>query len=126
MQKISNYAERSQPPAGARVYRASEKMIISKDKTQIINDQYVSAIYIAGEGTTIRCEMSNGKPWNIGKYNSHKEAEIAINILTERMKKDNFVVVPSDEEVKTKINSNVCDYQRHHITGKKTKGHGGS
>ena len=42
-------------------------MIISKDKTQIINDQYVSAIYIAGEGTTIRCEMSNGKPWKRDK-----------------------------------------------------------
>lgn len=101
-------------------------MIISKDRTQIINTQYVSAIYIAGEGTTIRCEMSNGKPWNIGKYNSQKEAETAINILMERVKIDNFAVVPSDEEVKAKINTYADDLQRHHITGKKTKGHGGS
>ena len=101
-------------------------MIISKDRTQIINTQYVSAIYIAGEGTTIRCEMSNGKPWNIGKYNSQKEAETAISILTEKMKRDNFAVVPSDEEVKTKINTYVNDIQRHHIAGKKMKGHGGS
>lgn len=101
-------------------------MIISKDRTQIINTQYVSAIYISGEGTTIRCEMSNGKPWNIGKYNSQKEAETAISILTEKMKRDNFAVVPSDEEVKTKINAYVNDIQRHHIAGKKTKGHGGS
>lgn len=101
-------------------------MIISKDRTQIINTQYVSAIYIAGEGTTIRCEMANGKPWNIGRYNSKKEAETAINILMERMKKDDFADVPSDEEVKAKINTCTHDFQRHHITGKKTKGHGGS
>ena len=101
-------------------------MIISKDKTQISNMQYVSAIYISGEGTTIRCEMSNGKPWNIGKYNSQKEAETAINILTERMKRDDFAAVPSDDEVKARINLNADDYRQHHITGKKTKGHGGS
>lgn len=101
-------------------------MIVSKDKTQIINDQHVSAIYIAGEGTTIRCEMSNGKPWNIGKYNSNKETEVAINILTERMRRDNFATVPSDDEVRAKINMYATDCQRHHVSGKKTKGHGGS
>ena len=101
-------------------------MIISKDRTQIINDQYVSAIYISGDGATIRCEMSNGKPWNIGRYNSQEESETAINILMERMKKDSFAVTPSDEEVRAKINSNPDMYQRHHIKGKKTKGHGGS
>lgn len=101
-------------------------MIISKDKTQIINTQYVSAIYISGEGTTIRCEMANGKPWNIGRYNSQKEAETAMNILAERMKKNDFAAVPSDEEVKAKINNYADDLRRRHITGKKTKGHGGS
>lgn len=101
-------------------------MIISKDKTQIINDQYVSAIYISVDGMTIRCEMSNGKVWNICRYNSQKEAETAIKILTERMKRDNFAAMPSDEEVKARINANADVHRMHHVTGKKTKGHGGS
>lgn len=101
-------------------------MIISKDRTQIINDQYVSAIYISVDGMTIRCEMANGKVWNICRYNSQKEAETAMHILTERLKRDNMAYMPTDEDVKARINASADAYQKHHITGKKTKGHGGS
>lgn len=97
--------------------------IVSKDKRSIINLEQVTAIYIGSDGCSIKCDYKNNG-CQLGRYNSDKEAKKAIEIIAERIGKADICTMPDDNAVKAKMNLEGRNY--HHITGKKTKGHGGS
>lgn len=100
--------------------------IVSKDGMAVINTEQVSAVYISSETPNIRAETVNGKMWNIGRYDSRENAQAALGILAERIRsgKDMAVFVPHDRDIQA-IRAQE-DQKYHHMTGKKTKGHGGS
>lgn len=97
--------------------------IVSKDKKSIINLEQVTAMYIGSDGCSIKCDYKNNG-CQLGRYNSDKEAKKAIEIISESIGKVDVCVMPDDSAIKAKMNLEEQKY--HHITGKKTKGHGGS
>lgn len=99
--------------------------LVSKDKKAIINMQQVSCIYIGADACTIKADFENGRGCQIGRYASEKEALIAMEIITETMRRGEICAAPDDEAVRGRIRSSP-ESPWHHATGKKTKGHGGS
>ena len=59
-----------------------------------------------------------------GPYNSDQEARKAVEIVADSIGTMEVCYMPDDDSVKARMNLEEQKY--HHITGKKTKGHGGS
>lgn len=103
-------------------------IIVNKEHNEAYNLTHIVNIYIGSDGTSIKVSAGGTTRGGIlGKYNSFKETQLALEIMLERIKKADCEVLymPSDEEVSGRIKSTPADVY-HHITGKKTKGHGGS
>lgn len=100
-------------------------MLMVQDGTAVINTQQVEALYTTQDKRALRVELTNGKPWNVGRYGSTEEALAAVQIIFKQMSTGRETVqVPDDDTVRAFIVQNKQAY--HHATGKKTKGHGGS
>ncbi len=98
--------------------------IVNKDRTQIINMEHVTAIYIGADGCSAKADLINGKGCQIIRYNSHEEVVMALEMLGTSIGKTEVFFFPEDNKVQEKLRLEEQKY--HHITGKKTKGHGGS
>lgn len=98
--------------------------IVSKDRNSIVNTQQITSIYIGADGCTLKADFCNGKGCQIGRYNSEKQSQAAIEILANSIGKDEVCFTPQDNVVNAKIN--IGGTKQHHINGKKTKGYGGS
>lgn len=98
--------------------------ILSKDNRSIINMEQITVVYIGSDNCTIKADYQNGKGCQLGRYNSEEETKIAMSIIFESVGKTEICVMPTDEAVRAK--SNLREQKNHHISGKKTKGHGGS
>ena len=102
-------------------------LIVSKDYSEAYNLAHITNFYIGSDGTTIKASAGTTRGGILGKYNSFEETKTALKImLCEINKKDNQVVyMPNDNDVSTVI-KRTPEHKHHHISGKKTKGHGGS
>ena len=102
-------------------------LIVSKECSEIYNLAHITNFYIGSDGTTIKASAGTTRGGILGKYNSFEETKTALKIMLCRInKKDNEVVyMPNDNDVNTVIKS-TPECKHHHISGKKTKGHGGS
>lgn len=98
--------------------------IVSKDRKSIINTEQITSMYVGADGCTIKADFGNGKGCQIGRYNSEKECQIVIEIITGNFGKSNVCFMPESNAINAKLNTG--ESKPHHITGKKTKGHGGS
>lgn len=99
--------------------------ILCKDQRSIINMDQITTLYIGSDSCTIKADFQNGKGCQVGRYNSDVETIIALGMVFERVKKMETCKIPTDEDVRAKTN-NFSEQKNHHISGKKTKGHGGS
>jgi hypothetical protein len=98
--------------------------IISKDHKSIVNLALSTSVYVGADGCSLKADFENGKGCQIGRYNSDVEARAAIEIISANVGKTEICYMPSDETVRAKLD--VTERRQHHISGKKTKGHGGS
>ena len=98
--------------------------ILSKDNRSIINMEQITVVYIGSDNCTIKADYQNGKGCQLGRYNSEEETKIAMSIISESVGKTEICVMPTDEAVRAKCN--LREQKSHHVSGKKTKGHGGS
>ena len=98
--------------------------LVSKDKKAIVNMSQITSIYIGADGCTLKADFENGKGCQIGRYKSEKESQTAIQIISESVGKNEMFFMPQDDSINAKLN--LAEQKTHHITGKKTKGHGGS
>lgn len=98
--------------------------IVSKDKKSIINTEQVTSMYVGADGCTIKVDFGNGKGCQIGRYNSEKECQIAIEIIAGNFGKADVCFMPESNAINAKLN--LTEQKQRHISGKKTKGHGGS
>lgn len=98
--------------------------LVSKDKNSIVNMSQMTVVYLGSDNCTIKADYQNGKGCQLGRYNSETEARTAIDIVANSMGKTEVCFMPSDSAVNAKIN--IGEHKPHHISGKKTKGHGGS
>lgn len=99
--------------------------IVNKNKTQIVNLNQVTVIFIGADECSIKADFPTGKGCQIAKYESREAAIVAMEMLGKAIGRTDAFFFPSDEYLQTKILEQESR-QTHHITGKKTKGHGGS
>lgn len=98
-----------------------QMIIVSKNKDRIVNMSQVMSIFIASDGMTIKAAFQNGTVSQIGTYPS---AEDVIEMIGEAVGKTEIYFLPNDESVRAWQNTRQT--RNRHISGKKTKGHGGS
>ena len=98
--------------------------IVSKDKKSIINTEQITSMYVGANGCTIKADFGNGKGCQIGRYNSEKECQIAIEIIAGNFGRTDVCFMPESDAINAKLN--LGEQKQHHISGKKAKGHGGS
>lgn len=104
---------------------ANNMNIVSKGKKSIVNAEQVTSIYIGADGYTIKAEFVNGNGCQLARYDSEKQAQIAMEIIANRLgKADKICYMPELPEINAKVN--LEDQKQYHITGRKQKGHGGS
>lgn len=97
--------------------------IVSKERDNIINTSQITNIFAGGDGYTVKAAFANGSGCQIGRY-SRPVANKVIEMIGLAAGRTEVYFMPQDEEVDAKQNAEQTRY--HHITGKKTKGHGGS
>lgn len=98
--------------------------IVSKDRNSIVNMSQITVVYLGADNCTIKADYQNGKGCQLGRYNSQEAARIAIETIANSMGKSEVCFMPEDSSISAKLKLEEQKY--HHITGKKTKGHGGS
>lgn len=98
--------------------------IVSKDRNSIVNMSQMTALFVGADNCTIKADYHNGKGCQLGRYNSEAAAKTAIEIISNSVGKSDICFMPDDNAVNAKIN--LGEQKQHHISGKKTKGHGGS
>lgn len=98
--------------------------IVNKAKTQIINMDQVTALYVGSDGRSIKVDFGNGRGCQVTQYSTGEEAVEAIGQLAGAIGKTEVFFFPDDDKVRERLK--ISEQRYHHITGKKTKGHGGS
>ena len=99
-------------------------IIINKDDTSFVNYEQIENVFIGD--TSIKANLKSGKGMQLAKYNTIEDTKEAFKILIDRLRQNQLIVkMPTDEEVKTKIQL-TKDYIPRSLTGKKQKSHGGS
>lgn len=84
-------------------------------------------VFIGRDGNSVVLGLTNGQISKFKEYNTEQEASEAIAMLAEaiRLGKSELFEMPDSETVKNHIQRMPLK-KAHHISGKKTKGHGGS
>ena len=101
-------------------------LLMSKNKDSIVNLEYVENVYIGANGTSIKMISNSGNGSQLGAYTTSEETKMALNILSNRIKSnESLIEMPTEKDIQAYVVSLGIEKPRH-ITGKKTKGHGGS
>lgn len=99
--------------------------IVNQDHTEMYTCEHTAHIFTNQKDFTLRIVTGDTRAGKIGEYSCDAQVRVAFDMLAERIQTGKQVVyVPTEDEVKTRINAMGEKY--HHKTGKKTKGHGGS
>lgn len=99
--------------------------IITKNKRHIVNLSHVAEMFIGNDGVSIKINFDNGGRYELERYNSPRETETAMEMLCDAVGKVETFRLPTEKEIQAKL-VQTHDGIPHHITGKKSKGHGGS
>lgn len=97
---------------------------MSKDKKSIVNTEQITSMYVGADGCTIKADFGNGKGCQIGRYNSEKECQVAIEIIAGNFGKSDVCSMPESNAINAKLNFE--EQKQRHVSGKKTKRHGSS
>ncbi len=98
--------------------------IVSRDKKAIVNTDSTTVIYVGSDGITIKADFKNGRGCQMGRYDSLEECRKALEMMANVMGKVDVFQMPESEAIKAEVVRN--ETRHHHVTGKKTKSHGGS
>ena len=81
-------------------------MIVNKSENMIVNIQQITHMYVTSNTAIVAADLTNGGHTNLGQYNSMLEAQTALEMLIYRIGNvlGEIVPMPSDNEVKEKIN----------------------
>lgn len=101
-------------------------IIVNKERNDAYNVSHIINFYIGADGCSVKVSAGNTTRGGIlGKYNSYDDTKKAFEMLLEKIQKNDepIIYMPIDKDVLNRLQTNQA---YHHITGKKTKGHGGS
>ena len=97
--------------------------IVNKDKSQIINMDQVTALFIGSDECSIKVNFVTGQGCQVARYSSHNAAAAVIEQIGKSMNRSETFFLLDDNEVRALLEK---EEKWHHVAGKKTKGHGGS
>jgi hypothetical protein len=100
------------------------KFIVSGDGLTIINMDKVKNIFFGTEKRAVMALIENAASIPLLSVDTTKEGKAAIQIVAEKMQRNDIVFMPTPEEIKARIVQDSTKYT--HLHGEKTKGHGGS
>lgn len=100
-------------------------IIVSKEKNDAYNLDKAERIYIGHDNPVIKIVSGSTRAGNLGEYETFKKARKALEMALKDIELGRKLVtfMPDDDTVDAALNNKDC---YHHVTGKKTKGHGGS
>lgn len=101
--------------------------IVNKQRSETFNLSLATNIYIGATGCAIKIATGpTARGGILGEYDTYEETTAAFLMLIKGIEGEERVFrMPSDMEVREKNKAHQAE-KYHHITGKKTKGHGGS
>lgn len=101
-------------------------IVVSKEKTEAYNLDKAERIYIGFDKAVLKIVIGSTRAGNLGEYGSFEKAKKAFEILMQKASigRNEVIFMPDDSEVDAKLHE--IKQIAHHISGKKTKGHGGS
>ena len=101
--------------------------IMCKDKDSIINLDGAPCIFIGSDYITIKAIGTDGKSYNLGRYNGSPDANVAFEDLCRQLRNpsSNIIEVMTDDDVKATISRKKTERERA-SNGKKTVRRGGS
>ena len=101
--------------------------LYNKQKGYVVNVDEIRDIFQGRDQGTVAASLRSGYITKIATYDSDAEAKKAIEILVGQMatSRRSVLVMPEPEAVREKLRNEPTE-KMNHITGKKTKGHGGS
>ena len=102
-------------------------VIVSKDKTHIVNFNFVSEVFMGFDGCKINVNYSNGGGCMIDRYPSQESARAAMEMLCNAIGSTEKFNMPSDELAEKNIDRGGCSSSyRNGYHGAKPIRHGGS
>ena len=102
--------------------------ILNEQEGKIIDLENGNMVALGRDVKSISFFRGNGQITKIKEYETTKEAKEAIKMITESMNlgREEVYTLPDAEKIKSRIFQK-SDYEnKHHVSGKKIKGHGGS
>lgn len=102
--------------------------IFDKNRGYAVNSNEIKDIFKGRDKGVVTIGFTNGIVTKLAAYDTDAEAIKAIELIMKQMEvnKRCVIEVPGKENVKMALRSDNDQAEKHHITGKKTKGHGGS
>lgn len=102
--------------------------ILNEQEGKIIDLQNGNMVALGRDGKSISFFRGNGQITKVKEYETTKEAREAVKMITESMNlgREAVYTLPDSEKIKSRIFQSQDYENKHHINGKKTKGHGGS
>ena len=97
--------------------------IVNKDKSQIINMEKITVMFIGNDECSIKVNFTDGQGCQVARYSSHAAAVAVMEQIGKSMSHTEVFFLPDDNGALALLGK---DERWHHATGKKTKGHGGS
>lgn len=100
--------------------------VLNKNRTAIVKIDISGRIFV--RDNAVCYGRTDEKPSYLGEYESWEQAKMALKILFDTLKnpRSNAVEMPLEGDVRARVANITPEAERHHLTGKKTKGHGGS
>lgn len=98
--------------------------IISRNREAIINTDMINVIFVGSDGVTIKADFGNGRGCQIERYDSAEECRTAMEIVMDNFGKSDICRMPDKDFIAARLKER--ETRRHHPTGKKAKGHGGT
>lgn len=102
--------------------------LYSRKRGAIYNLNQVADIFIGRQGNTVSLGLNDGRTLVFEEYSTEALAREAVYMLAETIGhgKINVFAMPEESEVQQRLNNKYPDPEKYGISGKKTKGHGGS
>lgn len=100
-------------------------MFIQGYGCSLFNVSHIVSLFYGNQTGNVRAEMMNGRNAVISEIMTTEEGQVCLKLIADEMAKGKEVITcPNPERIRA-VFVNQTE-TRHHVTGKKTKGHGSS
>ncbi len=100
--------------------------VLNKERNEFVDIAISGRVFV--RGTTVCCGKTEERPCYLGGYETEKDVQCVMEMLFNAIENPRIIAfrMPQDKDVKAML-ANLPNFpERHSVTGRKNKGHGGS